>query len=292
MSFAENKIDSEINYYVVAGIVILVLLFTLANSWEPQINSQLDFFELIFVLAYAAPGIFSIIIAKRYWLSPVFGKAYLSLGVGFLCVAIGAAIFDYLQIVEKIENPYPSIAEIFFAVFYPFAIYHLWVNIRFIRGVEKPKLKKNNVMLLIIIPLTVSSIYTFSLLYVPVFTETEIQDNNGMAKLFPSIFTNIHFIEVDDVTKNEPGFYFGIFYVIATSLTFVFAIIGTQFFRGSILGAPWGMLLLGISLTTSADIAYYYTSLIEYDRSNPIIGIWVMGCMFVCYALYLHKKQI
>jgi hypothetical protein len=52
------------------------------------------------------------------------------------------------------------------------------------------------------------------------------------------------------------------------------------------------LLLVGIGLTTAADVSYYLTQWEYYDRTNPIIAIWVLGSMIVCYALYLHKKQI
>lgn len=286
------KSGSEINYYVIAAIFISALFFVLANAYEPQINTQLDFFELIFILGMFAPAVFSFIIARRYWPSAVFGKAYLALGIAYALTAIGASIFDYYQIVEKIENPYPSIADVFFMAFYPFAIYHLRTNIHFIRRVQKPELKKNQLLLLIIIPLGVTSFYTFALLYHPVFDDALPSDESGPLSLVPRVFTQMAFESKIDMEQHTAGFYLGIIFVAATSLTFAWAIVGAQVFRGSSLGAPWGMLLIGIGMNTLADVSYYYTSISYYDRSNPIIGVWVLGYMLVCYALYLHKKQL
>ncbi|MFI5416638.1 MAG: hypothetical protein ACHQW9_01125 [Nitrososphaerales archaeon] len=288
----EIKSESGINYYVIAVIFISALFFVVANAFEPQINTQLDFFELVFILGMFAPAVFSFIIARRYWPSPVFGKAYLSLGLAYALTAIGAIIFDYYQIVEKIENPYPSIADVFFMAFYPFAIYHLRTNIHFIRRVQKPELKKSQIMLLIVIPLGVAAFYTFGLLYQPVFHDVGIPDESTSLNLVPRIFTQMTFDSINNMDLHTAGFYLGIVFVAATSLTFAWAIIGAQVFRGSSLGAPWGMLLVGIAMNTIADVSYYYTSISSYDRSNPIIGMWILGDMLVCYALYLHKKQL
>ena len=111
-----EKIDHNTNYYVIAAIFISVLFFILGNALEPQINEQLDFFELIFILAYASPAVFSFAIAKRYWPSKVFGKAYLALGIAYSLTAVGASLFDYFQM-SGIENPYPYWPDIFFAAF-------------------------------------------------------------------------------------------------------------------------------------------------------------------------------
>lgn len=367
---------STINYYVISCILIAVLFFTIANAVEPQINNQLDFFELIFILAYSAPAIFSFIVARRYGRSTIFGKTYLALGIGFSLTTIGATLFDYYQMIG-IENPYPSWIDVFFAAFYPFAIYHLRTNIHFIRRTQKPELKRGHILLLILIPLGVTSLYTFGqlmsvdfrgndlvgivtfnhnptivsreefvpadstndfslalnmtitgivtdsnnkpldnmaiiltpnenvvtkmnstvdgeyLFVVPVSLKGAIYDNDTTFNLTPRAVSQIRFTPMEEYDETFwKGFYTGIFFVAATTFTFSWAVIGAQVFRGSILGAPWGLLLVGIGLTTVADVSYYYTSIYYYDRTNPIIGIWVLGCMLVSYALYLHRKQL
>ena len=331
----------SINYYVIAGILIAVLIFIFLNSLEPQIDYQLDFFELMFILAYAAPAVFSFVIAKRYWGSKVFGKAYLSLGIAYALTSIGAALFDYYQMFSKIANPYPYYPDIFFSTFYPFAIYHLQRNTRYF---NMGKLKRRQIMLLIVIPLGVTSIYVFGLLaqvsvpgsvpdllsrqivvgdttfsvspatansqyqhmvvgnttydLIPInltgsTVYPQIYDNKVRLNLVPIIFKSITFgppVPHDQTFYN--GFFTGVYYVAATTETFAWAVVGSQAFRRSILGAPWGLLLAGIGLNTIADVSYYYTSIYSYDRTNPVIGIWILGCMIVCYALYLHRKQV
>lgn len=85
----------------------------------------------------------------------------------------------------------------------------------------------------------------------------------------------------------------GLAFVIATTLTFSYAIVGTQIFRGTILGGAWGLLLVGIALNTGADIYYYIFELFgDYVRANPITAIWVAGTMIVCYALYKHREDV
>ncbi len=300
MERAGEKLESGTNYYVIAGIFISILFFILANALEPQVNEQLDLFELIFILAYASPAVFSFAIAKRYWPSKVFGKAYLALGIAYSLTAIGASLFDYFQM-AGMENPYPYWPDLFFAAFYPFAIYHLRTNIHFIRGAQKPRLKKNQVLLLVIIPLGVTLFYAYGAwVYDPSLglfdldkaRNTESYVDGTPVNMVPRILT----LTTSERTEHDQefinGYLVGIYFVAATSLTFAWTIIGAQVFRGSVLGLPWGMLLVGIGLNTVADVSYYYTSIQGYDRSNAIIGLWVLGCMMVSYALYMHKKQI
>jgi hypothetical protein len=287
-----EKAEGQINYYVIAGILISILFFIVANAIEPQINEQLDFFELIFVLAYAAPAVFSFSLVRGYGRKTLFGRAYLSLGIAYAVTSIGAFLFDYYQMIG-VENPYPSWIDVLFGAFYPFAIYHLRTNIYFIRRVQKPVLKKSHIALLIIIPLGVTSLYAFGLSTNVSFTEEQIYDDDSTLNLMPRVLSHMRFTPVEEHDQQFwNGFYTGIFFVAATTFTFTWAIIGAQVFRGSILGAPWGLLLVGIGLNTVADVSYYYTSIYAYDRTNLIIGVWVLGCMLVSYALYLHKRKL
>jgi hypothetical protein len=84
----------------------------------------------------------------------------------------------------------------------------------------------------------------------------------------------------------------GLAYVIATTLLFAYAIVGTQVFYFGKLSSSWALLLIGISLNTFADYYYYYAENFgEFLRSNPVQGIWVVSTMVVCYALYKHVKE-
>jgi hypothetical protein len=293
-----GKTEPRINYYVIAAFCVGIIFFTVANALEPQINTQLDLFELIFILGSVASAIFSFVIALRYWPSKIFGMAYLSLGIGYVMTSIGSILFNYYQIGLKIENPYPYYPDIFFFAFYPFAIYHLRKNIQFIRGAQKPMLSKNQIFILIAIPLGVSLVYVYGeWVYDPsqelfVFEKNQIETTDGnLVDLVPRIFSLSHDIPIRDFEFIK-GYVTGIFFVGGTTAVFAWAIVGAQVFRGSVLGLPWGLLLAGIGLNTIADVAYYYTQIEGYDRSNAIISLWVLGYMLVCYALYLHKKQL
>jgi len=288
----KSPATKSINYYVIVAIFISVLLFTFANSIEPQINAQLDFFELIFVLAYAAPAVFSFSVARKLWGSRVFGRAYLSLTIAYGLGAIGAALFDYYQM-AGVYNPYPGIPDIFFFFFYIFAIIHLRINTQFFAGGSLTRRQK---MIIIIIPLGVTSIYAFGLLFAPAISVTDsVPDDKEVFNLMPVFLENTKFdpnfdpfLERDQDFWN--GYFAGIYFAAATTVVFAWVVVGAQVFRRSQLGIPWALLLVGLGLNAVGDVAYYFTSIYSYDRTNPIIGVWVLGFMIVCYALYLHEK--
>ena len=62
-----------VNYYVLAAMVAGILLFGIANAFEPDIYSQADFFEIVYSLSQFATGIFGMYVAKKYWGSKIFG---------------------------------------------------------------------------------------------------------------------------------------------------------------------------------------------------------------------------
>jgi hypothetical protein len=270
-----EKISSGINYYVVAFITIGILIYIIGNALEPEIDEELDFYELLSSLGFAAATIFTFIVSKRYWGSTVFGKAYLSLALGYLCYSIGWNLFWVYEIYYQIANPYPYYPDIFLFAFFPFAIYHIRTNFKFF----KRNLSQNQKLIIIVIPIITSSIYAF-------FGIIPVEAEGGLATLRINPLP-----EYDQTFYKE--YFTGLAFVYGTSLTFSSAIVAFQIFRGTVLGSAWGLLLFGILLNAAADIYYYIFELFgDYVRSNPVTGVWVAGAVFVCYALYKHQKVI
>jgi len=334
-----EKAGKGLNYYVLAGIFISVIIFAVGNTQEPQIDTQIDFFEFSLILAYFAPGVMGYIIAKRYWGSQVFGKAYLALATAFTTTAIGQIIFQHFQLIG-VSNPFPSWPDLGYGCFYPLAIYHLWKNIHYF----KKKLDRKQKIMLIIFPAGITSIYILALLMpisvvggvsdlmsnvvniggtnyqlvntntpnnnyqhiavdnatyylVPVSSsDTAYPQNNNKNIVFNLMPLFISNSTINSMTQHDEtfwkGFFAGIYYVAGASIAFALAMIGFQVFRGTMLGVAWGLLLVGLGLVSLADMSYYYTSIYFWDRTNPVIAIYVAGCMVTCYALFKHRQHL
>ena len=63
-----------INYYVLAAMFAGIVVYGIANFYEPQIDSQADLFEIIYSLSQFVTGALAFVVAKKYWGSKVFGR--------------------------------------------------------------------------------------------------------------------------------------------------------------------------------------------------------------------------
>ena len=265
------KFQANINYYVLTLIFILIMAFEVANFVDPVVEPQLDGFELLRLLGFPAASIFSFWVAKKYWGSTVFGKAYLALGIGYAFYTAGDSMWYFYEVILQ-QAPYPSFADIGYFGFYPFAIYHMRTNIKYF----KRHLEKRQKMILLSIPIGSCLIYVFFTIFIV----------DASAGIF-------HTVVSQDTKINPIEFSVGLAYIAATTVTFSFAIIGTQVFRSGVLGSAWGLLLIGIALNTMADYYYYFSENFgEYLRSNPVHGVWLASTMIICYALYKHVKSV
>jgi len=271
----DTRHGRRINYYVIAALVIGILVFQIGNSITPDIEESLDEYEFTTSVGFAAACIFAFIIAKRYWGSKVFGKTYLALAIGYLFYNIGWNLWWFYEIWYEVDNPYVALPDVFFIAFYPFAIYHIRKNYLHF----KPSLSKSQKLIIITIPIICCAVYIFSGLL-------QVSADGG--------FSNIQISALPTYDEEGwNGFFTGLIFTFASSLTFSSAIVAAQIFRTTVLGAAWGLLLLGILLNTSADIYYYINENFGgYVRSEPYTAIWLAGTVFLCYGLYIHRKEI
>jgi len=184
---------------------IAIVLYGVLNSYEPQIDRQYDFFELMFPISEFVAGGFGLVIAKKYWGSKVFGKAYLSLGIGLIFAGIGTTLFGVFEVIYGIDNPFPNWNDIFNISYFLLVLYHL----RSCVGYFQKKLSTKNKLLLILLPLTTTSILFVAILIpvsisgsVPELLSQQIQVGDTMFKLVPvsSPSEQYQHIIVSDVT--------------------------------------------------------------------------------------------
>jgi len=270
-----TKHGKGINYYVLAALLVGLFIFFIGNSITPDDEETLDEYEFTTSVGWAAACILSFIVAKRYWGSKIFGKAYFALAIGFLFYNIGWNLWWFYEIWYHIENPFVALPDVFFLAFYPLAIYHIRKNYNHF----KPTLAQSQKLIIIIIPIICCAVYIFTGLL-------QVSADGG--------FSNIQISSVPGYdTLGWIGFFLGLVFVFLSALTFSSAIVAVQIFRNTVLGTAWGLLLLGILLNASADIYYYINENFGgYVRSEPYTAIWLAGAVFVCYGLYMHRKEI
>lgn len=268
----EQKETGGLNYYVIAGLAALIIIYMVGNSIEPDVAEELDFFEATLTGAYLVAAVFAFNVARRYKGSKIFGRAYLALGIAYSAYFMGWFMWYVSQIWLKIENPYPSYPDLFYFTFFPFAIYHLRTNIHYF----KRKLSKEQIFILFSIPTAVFLIYLF-LGLVPLDTSKGIFN----LQVLPMP-------EYDQEFYNQ--FAGGLFYMFVSTFIISYAIIGVQIFRKTVLGSAWGLLMVSFLMNATADIPYYFIELVAgFERANPTTAMWFGSMLIACYALYKHK---
>ena len=249
--FTKNPVSVKV-IVIITALAIIYQIY--ASEFADQ--NQISFADFSYGLSALAVGIAGLIIAKRYSGSPIFGKTYLILAIGFILLFIGDLVYNYSLMVLN-EDPYPSAADIFFIGFYFFTGYHLVKNIQYFKKDLGWGIKIG------VTALTILVVIVFGIL-------------------------TIETLDIDPIL-----YYMGILYVSASSAILSLAILGATIFRRSVLGIAWFMLVIGIFFYTFADVWYYYTEAIgEFTIVHPVNTLWVLSSMFMVYALYKHKKII
>jgi len=256
-----SESTSKIHIGKSIGIKALVIIaaVTILHQWylvEFPDDEEMTIGTFSYGITSLVAGIAAIFVAKRYWGSAVFGKTYLALALAFFLLFIGDSAYIYYEWYTD-EAPYPSIADVFFLLFYPFAAFHLIQNIKYFKKDLKwgPKI--------------------------------------GVPALVIIIVGIFAYISIDMIEDEPFDFYFGLMFVLASAVITSLAILGAAVFRDSILGAAWLLLAGGIFAFTFADVWYYYLELVEgYDGTHFVNTLWVMGNTAIIYALYKHKKTI
>ena len=155
------------------------------------------------------------------------------------------------------EDPYPSIADVFFLLFYPFAAFHLVRNIRYFKR------------------------------------DLGWGPKAGVPALTAIIVLFFAYETFDYMEEDTFDFFFSLAFVLGSALILTLAVLGGAVFRTSVLGTAWLLLATGIFIFTITDVWYYILELTEgYDLAHPTNTLWVLSFIVVVYALYKHRKVI
>ena len=253
----ENTIQSTINKKILLLILGLALVFQSFVYIAPEGDDKEYIIASISIVNPLIASIMSFTVAKRYSGSLVFGRAYAFLGISLLMMFLGEIAWYTYVFGFGIEEPYPSIADVFFFAFYPLAMVHIILNVNFF----KTKISTQNKIWITIIPIAIIVAYT------------QISLSSG--------------IELDF------DFFYSLAFVIVSSVVLTLALLGSIVFRGGTLGNAWILLLIGIFLTTFGDVWYFYLELLDgYYSGHPVELLWYASYWTMTYALYKHKKII
>lgn len=253
-----DKISSPINFKIIIVISCVVLGFHFLVNYLADLDvysSSSD--ALIYGFSMLIPvsvSAFAFSTARRYSGTLVYSKAYIMLGIAFLLMFLAEfTYFIYEQVLDL--DPYPSIADVFFFVFYPMIVLYLIINLKFFA----PKISKSGLVMIIGMPIIATMTYVY--------------------------------LTISDFGSFD--FYYGIIFITAASVTLGLAIHTATVFRGGLIGTAWIILLIGIIINVVGDVWYYYIEVIgEYTLGDPVNLCWYSAYLLILYALFKHKKSL
>lgn len=143
-------------FLLVLGLGVLLFDVFLFKNPDKQ-----TVFNFLFNLAYAVIYLFGAIIAllkfRQFQGIPKLRKSMLFFSAGMFFYACGLIVWTYYNLVLKIPIPYPSLADVFFLLYYPGVIFGIYYMIRSFGSEITRKLTVEGVLVFVVF---------FSLLYV------------------------------------------------------------------------------------------------------------------------------
>ncbi len=270
VKIVSDHIHNDIDYKIIALCIVSSIAFhylitNFGLILGPAENANYVM-ESIFIISPLIAGIIALIIARFYRLSKVFGRSYISLSVGYFCSTVAETIFTIQHDLLKID-PYPSIADPFYAGLNSFLILYVIINTQFFAKTiesENGKMRGYVEIRPLLLFISVFCVIVFSYILISVL-------NTNLSLNFE--------------------FFYGLFFVALGGVTLSFLLYAVILFKKSALGKSWTILLIAFIAIIIGDIWYYYLEIFDnYTLSHPVNIFWYAGYWIQIYALYKHKK--
>ncbi|MEM2786042.1 MAG: hypothetical protein QXW37_03410 [Candidatus Nitrosotenuis sp.] len=248
-----NKLEGNINFWLITALVGIVSAFHFGIT--TQQNTLTDFITQQFIETSAfATALAAIFVGSTYSQSRVFGRSFIILGIGYFFIFVGETIYTIQNFVTY-EDPYPSVADPFFMLAYPFIIAHMLINIRYF----EPEIKYRSVL--------------------------------WMALLGFAIFSSYFLLSLSQSTDLNFEFYYGLVFVALPSISIPITVYGVLLFRGGVIGKAWLILLFGNLSNAIGDVWYYHLETLgQYQLNHPVNIFWFFAYWVIVYAIYKHRK--
>lgn len=242
----------KFNYKIFTLIIGLAIAYVIYIQYYEE-TDYLQLPGLSFVLGAFVCGVMSLIVGRKFKEHLVFRTSYIALGFSFLLLVVGQITYlYYLQVLEI--DAYPSMADIFFLTYAPFACIHLVMNINYFKTKISTKLK----ILLLILGSSIVTLHTIIAL-----------DHN--------------------MDESSIDFIIATLYAIEYAILFPLAILGIIVARKTALGVAWLLLVIGLFVLGFADLWYTFVEFYQaFDFRHPINTVWLLAYMIITFALVKH----
>lgn len=255
---SEDSIKSDLRInnkalILIVGLVLIFEFYALTTEFDTSIFNVSDSFLFIGPIVVMA---FGFTIAVKNGKDSMYFKPFLALSLGVLFFMLGEATYLYYDIVLGID-PYPSIGDVFYYLFYPFVTAFIIFALKFFA-----------------FPLPKSKLATISAITV------------GLTLIFFGYSYEVFEGEIYDF-----DFGLGMLFVASAALTVGLSTLGILSFKRSLQGYVWLLLLSSLLMNAVADIWYYHLELFEaYEPLGTVDTLWLAGWIVMAYGVYRHYR--
>lgn len=254
----EESIQSNFGFdnrilLLIAGLALLFEFYVLTVEFDTSIFNIADSFFFIGPIGAMALGFTVAIKSGR---DSMYFKPFLALSVGILFFMLGDVTYLYYDLVLG-EDPYPSIGDLFYWLFYPFVIGFIIYALKFFAfPLSKPK---------------VALISTITVVFILAYTGISYDAFEG------------------DIFNFD--FAYGMIFVSSASFTVGLATLGIISFKKSLQGLVWILILASLLINAVGDIWYFHLELFEgYEPLDTIDTLYLTTWMVIFYGLYRHYR--
>lgn len=244
------------------GLIGLTLVCIAAVALAPTDADKTVYSDVISILASGSALAFAIHVVCRQKLNGLIPRAYDSLTLGLALWFTAESVWVYYEVIQGIETPFPSLADVFWLAGYvPFIFFFVRIFKNFL-GLSRPTL---------ILVLFLSSLGIVLL-----------------ANILLSIYHEADFSVVDGTI----AFLVASAYPVADMFLVVPAVAAfVQLRSGKLTFTPWVMIVAASILFIVADIGFAYFLIVGFDDN-----IWVWNLLYqvsyfaIASSLFWHRK--
>lgn len=259
---------NSFNYKKIINYSLLIIFaFSLISVYSTSIlndESRIVWQNYLFNIAPLIALIAGIYTLKKYGIKSIHGKTILFLTIGVGLLFTGEMIWTFFELYLNID-PYPSIADIFYLLAYPFFFYGILNQLK----LGKIDWNKKNISISIFM-LVLLSIVT---IYYGIYYAYDVESS---------------------FSENLVGISYGVGDLILLAATILIINLSLEF-KGGVLSKAWILFGIGIYITWIADIAYAiywepYDELVWFFRQ--IDYLWIAGYLFMAYSFLIQTRVI
>ncbi len=238
---------------LICGLALAFEFYVLTVEFDTSIFNVADSFFFIGPIGAMAVGF---AVAFKSGKDSMYFKPFLALSVGILFFMLGDLAYLYIEMVLE-EDPYPSIGDLFYWLFYPFVIGFIVFALKFFAfPLSKPKLG-------------VISIITAGLILA---------------------YTGLSYEAFEGDIFNF-DFAYGMIFVGSAALTVGLSTLGIISFKKSLQGLVWALILASLLINATADVWYFHIELFEgYEALHTVDTMYLSTWMVMFYGLYRHYR--